>query len=237
MSSVIDLTAEDDGAPQQKGDKKRKRGATPSSGSSNSSSVAQSRPWWEQAAAQIYVSITPHELDAVGRKLDELKRQVLDIRFGNRVRLVQSNQTTSMNPERHDIHLDQHCRKVNAKFTAGPKGAPFYINFDNMEEGGSAMETNIDSDLFSIVYEYDDMKVFNLETDIDSFLIDAGLKDAQPQKGGKINDASKRQKRVFGELIEEAINLLNDKYDKKEYQSGLGMEPKEIFEHLDEMEV
>ena len=30
--------------------------------------------------------------------------------------------------------------------------------------------------------------------------------------------------------------MLNDKYDKKKYL-GLGVEPDEIFEHLDEMEV
>ena len=144
------------------------------------------------------------------------------------VRLLKSNEIQEQ---------DEGCeRMITASFTAGPKAAAFEIKFHcqsfDPEEG---VETAvIDSDLFMV--EDDSCEEVDNE-DIDEFLQRAGLLDARPQRprndDGDLSTA-RRRRWVYGDVIYDAVGLVEEKHPPPEDDCGLGigMSEPDIYGYL-----
>jgi len=164
-------------------------------------------------------------------KLRSIKEKTQDFSDGCLVELVDSNQRQDQ-----DLYQNMCTRQVEAKFTAGPKAAPFGILFNVTDYEGDE-EVMIDSELFSIEMAGDEtMKdCFRAPTveDIDDFLTQAGLRAAQTRltAGKKDLDDRLRMKFVYAEVIREALDLVGEKHGwQDDCGIGLGLGSDDIYE-------
>lgn len=162
--------------------------------------------------------------------------------------LIKSNQEQDEEYEGYDM-------RVSAEFTAGPQAARFSISFYCKDVGRVAFRLQghltiaVESDLFTYKQdEHGDESISDFDDDaIESFLRDAGLSEALPQRcpGTSWNDADnlsdeERRRWVYGDVIYDAVGLVQEKHGFREIyppchgfrgcgMSLLGMDKQDIY--------
>eukprot|EP00977_Amphora_coffeiformis_P003198 scaffold597_cov176-Amphora_coffeaeformis.AAC.4 len=168
----------------------------------------------------------------VEAKLCAIQEATQDFRDGCLVKLVVSNQSQRQNTRRNMC-----SRHVDAKFTAGPKAAPFSISFSVTDTEGE-QEVMIDSELFTIEMCSDDTmkESFSAPSDekINNFLTLAGLSAVETRvtagKRTSLDDMT-RKKFVYSQVINEALELVGEKHGwDDDCGVGLGLGNEEIYE-------
>lgn len=216
--------------------------------------------WLHQAADEIDRANTVQEIAAIRTHLERLLQQAeaqlcsikeksQDFRdTGCMVKLVESNESQDQ-----DLGFNMCARQVWAKFTAGPRKAPFHLNIEVKDWEGEE-EINIDSNLFDLCKESsddDDMKdCFGMPTaeEITEFCLAAGMglcpitqsyqssatRTTTTDDDDNENKAQlllRRQTFAYAEIVNEAFELLGEKYGWEDSCGvGLGIGNEEIYE-------
>jgi hypothetical protein len=211
---------------------------------------------WQKLAGDVIEISDLEKLNSIIAELDALKNKAV-----SRVATLKKDwvgcgvimKNSTEEPEVNDRN-NTRSRTVCASFTAGPNAASFSIIFTNVEDDESDETVVIESELFHI----EDDNFFEVSNDrIEVFLNKAGLEnvvslnwddDDEDEDGddygyGYLTDNEKeiirkekklrRNRWVYGEVIEDAISLVINKYGHMDrYGLGLGMSEDDIYDHL-----
>ena len=139
-------------------------------------------------------------------RLDSLTAQI-----GTGVVLVNSKYINSSDIS--DIDRDTSDKEVRGEFTAGPNRHPFDIVL--LTEHCGDTNITLTGPCFEIRDDEPDQYNFFDDDDIEEFLMNAGLEDAQPERAPTDDDMTPKTRRrwVLGDVIHDAIELLEVKYD------------------------
>ena len=140
-------------------------------------------------------------------RLDSLTAQI-----GTGVVLVNSTYINSSDIS--DIDRDSSDEEVRGEFTAGPNRHPFDIVL--LTEHCGDTNITLSGPCFEVRDDEPDDDDFD-DDDIEEFLMNAGLEDAQPERAPTDDDMTPKTRRrwVLGDVIHDAIELLEVKYDGK----------------------
>ena len=189
---------------------------------------------WEEECAALIANGDRDAVSAIAAKLKTLQRsaeaRLIDLIAASkpptpfcRVLLIKSNQEQDEEYEGYDM-------RVSAEFTAGPQAARFSISFYCKDVGRVAFRLQghltiaVESDLFTYKQdEHGDESISDFDDDaIESFLRDAGLSEALPQRcPGKWYDVDnlsdeERRRWVYGDVIYDAVGLVQEKHGFRE---------------------
>ena len=192
---------------------------------------------WEEECAALIDSGDADAVRAIAAKLETLQRSVeprlFDLKPPTtvcRVLLIKSNQ------EPWDEEYERYNMHVSAEFTAGPQAATFSISFYFKDVEGKLI-IEVESDLFTYNgYHYNGNGDHSIpefdDDDIESFLRDAGLSEALPQRARRLRHEDDnmpdytRRSWVFGDVIYDAVGLVKKKHGL------LGMDKDTIYSWL-----
>ena len=173
-----------------------------------------------------------HLSEQVEEKIAQIKEGSGDFSDNCMVKMVDSNHSQDQ-----DLDKNMCGREVHAEFVAGPRAAPFSIDIDVKDfEGDTFIQIN--SDLFDMEKNTeDDEPSFEApsDQDMDDFLTKAGLYHARTRltTGDSSMDAKLCRRFAYAEVINEAIELIGDKYGyEDDCGVALGIGNEEIYGHL-----
>jgi hypothetical protein len=186
--------------------------------------VAPSSSWVEAATAARH-NRDAGVLEEIQVQLPQRRRISSKAKNGTGVALVDSSHSQDQ-----DVRRSMCFRSVSAHFTAGPCRHPFSMSFDNKNEEGEERIT-----IVGPCFKFREGKLIGFDDkEVAAFLTAAGLQDAKPQRASSgVADSVERRRWVLGDVIYDAVGLVESKYGGDDNCGlGLGMGKECAYEWL-----